>query len=368
MSRPPEPQAAAAAAAATTTTKTTTTAEEALGDPTALGAAVDSLAPALELLERFHHRNKNQHRTCKWWAQADMLRRHLRKLLAELERARGEADRRRRRHHRRPPDRQPELQNQGPQTLLLRQGACGTRVATRAEYLRARLGPRAFLAFTQLAADRQFAHLGLMLLGVLAQVDRAAAPFAPDAREALAVREQTAGGPTTTGTGTAGVRSGGSGAAVAVETGRDGDADADTAMAMDVDAGVAVSREEVMASIERDVDPRTSTSTPTPRLPSGSDHADPAGKADPRSVSLPINTLPTHRTSHGGETPAARTEPAGEESRANLEPAATKPRKKKARKGDEFDDIFAGLDSGSKKPKKKKRKKGDEFDDIFSGL
>ncbi|KAL2189028.1 hypothetical protein L209DRAFT_752201 [Thermothelomyces heterothallicus CBS 203.75] len=137
---------------------------------------------------------------------------------------------------------------------------------------------------------------------------------------------------------------------------------------MDVDVGVAVSREEVMASIERDAGPRTSTSTPTPRITSGSDHTDPAGKAHPRSASLPINTLPTHRISHSSETPTAKTEPASKESSTNPEPAAIKPKKKKAGKGDEFDDIFGGLDSNSKKPKKKKRKRGDEFDDIFSGL
>ncbi|KAK4034900.1 hypothetical protein C8A01DRAFT_38596, partial [Parachaetomium inaequale] len=54
-------------------------------NPTALTTAIASLAPGLELLERFHHRNKNQHRLSKWWAQADMLRRQVRKMLRELE-------------------------------------------------------------------------------------------------------------------------------------------------------------------------------------------------------------------------------------------------------------------------------------------
>lgn len=206
-----------------------------------------------------------------------------------------------------------------------------------------------------------------MLLGVLAQVDQAVAPFAPAAREESSTAQRQA----TTAAMAAGARSSRSGGAVAVEkTNRDKGADADTAMDvdMDVDVGVAVSREEVMASIERDAAPRASTPTPNSRLPSGSDHTDPAGEANPRSASLSTNTLPMHPISQATETPAARTEPGGEESSTNPEPAPSKPKKKKAKKGDEFDDIFAGLDGGSKKPKKKKRKKGDEFDDIFSGL
>ena len=53
--------------------------------PAKTTAALASLPPALDLLSRFHHRNKNQHRLSKWWAQADMLRRQLRKIIDELE-------------------------------------------------------------------------------------------------------------------------------------------------------------------------------------------------------------------------------------------------------------------------------------------
>lgn len=65
-----------------------------------LAAAAASLAPALDLLERFHHRNRNQHRLSKWWAQADMLRRHVRKMLRELEDALARAERERERERR----------------------------------------------------------------------------------------------------------------------------------------------------------------------------------------------------------------------------------------------------------------------------
>jgi ribonuclease MRP protein subunit RMP1 len=50
----------------------------------ALQQALDLLSPALGILDSFAHRNKNQHRLSKWWAQFDMLRRGARKLAADL--------------------------------------------------------------------------------------------------------------------------------------------------------------------------------------------------------------------------------------------------------------------------------------------
>jgi hypothetical protein len=268
-------------------------------------------------------------------------------------------------------------------------------------------------AFTQLSADRQFAHLGLMLLGVLAQVDQAVAPFAagpgdsPDAVE-------------TQGGATAGVQSAGVGGIMG-----EGMIDRDLDMAMDTEMGVAVSREEVMLFIEQDA-----TANP-PVL------SKPAGQPHPRSISLPIN--PPSKRKLPIQTAPSKTEPPSKEGSTNPDPAKPKkqprkgndefdnifgsseddtapapaklPKKKKTRPrtdqepaaskeptisttgspppdkarlqekkkkkkktreeagGDEFDDIFGSLDDGkSKKPKKKKRKKGDEFDDIFGGL
>ena len=261
-----------------------------------------------------------------------------------------------------------------------------------------------------MAADRQFAHLGLMLLGVLAQVDQAVAPFAagpggsPDAVEAQ-------------GEAAAGVLSARVGGIKGEDTG-----DRNWHMAIDTDIGVAVSREEVMLSIEQDP-----TLLPAPPHPSGQPH--------PRSISLPIN--PSKRKLPA-QTALSKTEPPSKEGSTNPDPekpnkkarrtgndesysifgssgkdtapALSNPpkekrtrlgndeepavsnepaistkgspppdkarplqkKKKKAREnagGDEFDDIFGSLDDGkSKKPKKKKRKKGDEFDDIFGGL
>ncbi len=41
---------------------------------------LDRLVGANEMLRGFNHRNKNQHRASKWWADFDALRRHTGKL------------------------------------------------------------------------------------------------------------------------------------------------------------------------------------------------------------------------------------------------------------------------------------------------
>jgi hypothetical protein len=108
-------------------------------NPDALNSAINSLSPALELLERFHHRNKNQHRLSKWWAQADMLRRHVRKMLPELEQAVADAERAARLR----------LKQQQQQSKKKGKGAKkedeDALVRARAEYLRWKLGPGAYL-------------------------------------------------------------------------------------------------------------------------------------------------------------------------------------------------------------------------------
>ncbi|KAK4123901.1 hypothetical protein N657DRAFT_681014 [Parathielavia appendiculata] len=386
-------------------------------DSAILTPAIASLAPALELLERFHHRNKNQHRISKWWAQADMLRRHIWKMLGELEAAVEAAERTGRVRERQRVKGKRKEKEQVKKVGERGQGEGeGRAVRKRAGYLRWKLGPGAFLAFTQLSADRQFAHLGLMLLGVLAQVDKAVAPFAPAP-------------PSQTGDETgeqASAASAASAEAVQPAAGQDNGVGADSDAIMEVDTtdkGVAVCRDEIMASIERDT-----ASTPIPPAASSTQQLV-KGDTHPRSLSLPINR-PSRTQQPLSQTPAARTEPTSKEASitsdvfpskpktkktvrpkdefddifgsmgrpptGNPKPPATadtparepsskeasascleaalKPKKKVREdkagggaRGDGLDDIFASLDAKSKKPKKK-RKKGDEFDDIFGGL
>jgi ribonuclease MRP protein subunit RMP1 len=54
-------------------------------DVASLQQALDLLGPALGILDSFNHRHKNQHRLSKWWAQFDMLRRAIRKLIVDLQ-------------------------------------------------------------------------------------------------------------------------------------------------------------------------------------------------------------------------------------------------------------------------------------------
>jgi hypothetical protein len=107
-------------------------------NPSTLTSAVASLAPALELLERFHHRNKNQHRLSKWWAQADMLRRHVRKMLGELEAGVERAEKAVRARERQ------RLKGKGKGKAMDDKEEEGL-LGKRAGYLRWRLGPGAFL-------------------------------------------------------------------------------------------------------------------------------------------------------------------------------------------------------------------------------
>ncbi|EEY22539.1 predicted protein [Verticillium alfalfae VaMs.102] len=46
--------------------------------------AADALASVLHILDRFHHRHRNQHRVAKWWVQFTLLRRALRRLDAAI--------------------------------------------------------------------------------------------------------------------------------------------------------------------------------------------------------------------------------------------------------------------------------------------
>lgn len=49
--------------------------------------ALESLAPLRPLLAGFNHRNRNQHRGARWWGAFGMLRRHVSKLIDELDAA-----------------------------------------------------------------------------------------------------------------------------------------------------------------------------------------------------------------------------------------------------------------------------------------
>ncbi|KAL2015604.1 hypothetical protein VTK56DRAFT_5183 [Thermocarpiscus australiensis] len=327
-------------------------------DPALLNNALSSLSPALEILERFHHRNKNQHRLSKWWAQADMLRRHVRKMLVYLDGAVEEAEKLARVRQRKTMKRK----EGGGAASGYRDGDGSVdgnaEIRRRAEYLRWKLGPGAYLAFTQLSADRQFAHLGLMLLGVLAQVDAALAPFAPSP---AADGEPPEDFPQ---------QAGALGSSNPQEASRPSllDQDRNTATDTDTDMGVAVSREDLLLmSIEQaqEEEEDLTRSKPTRQQSIIAQTPDEMGTPD-----IPSNGPAETRAASQSQGPA-RSDGGSEEGRASQgqgKQAEKKKEKKKKAGGDEFDDIFGSLET-SRRPKKKKRKKGgDEFDDIFGSL
>ena len=175
---------------------------------------------------------------------------------------------------------------------------------------------REFRAFTQLAADNQYAHLGLALLGVLAQVHAAVAPLVP----ALS-GEGEEGGDGLLPSATTGP----------VVAGPDRDVQGGA------DLGIAVSRSEV----ER----QPSKAARRPEVKQGLEHRGPE----------PSETL-------------AEDEPLQERVTVPSSKPEEKPKKSKKSR-DEFDSLFDSLEANKPpKKKKKKQKKGDEFDDLFSSL
>ncbi|KAG9242412.1 hypothetical protein BJ878DRAFT_515694, partial [Calycina marina] len=112
------------------------------------------------LLNPCHHRNKNQHRVAKWWKPFCMLRRHVQKLiirlddLAESEKFAG-----------------------GKENAYVRRSHA--RVEEEARWSMG-WSERCYVAFTAIVADMQYANLGLMLIGALAQVRRVVSSLLPE--------------------------------------------------------------------------------------------------------------------------------------------------------------------------------------------
>jgi ribonuclease MRP protein subunit RMP1 len=132
------------------------------------GAQCNLATSVIPIFRAFAHEHKNAHRTSRWWADFDLLRRHTAKLSAEL---------------------LAPQRNQRGSTLQ--------RATERARWLRDVCMPRAYMygpkppnplgraesypfteleasrSFSQLVADSQFAALGVLLLAVMADVHAA---------------------------------------------------------------------------------------------------------------------------------------------------------------------------------------------------
>ena len=196
-------------------------------------------------------------------------------------------------------------------------------------------------AFTQLTADRQFAHLGLMLLATLAQVDHAVSPFAPgpsttdnDEQEDLAKSSS-----------------------IPTDNGKDKTTSMDQQSPMGEDIGVAISRDDFLATtrntrqaIEVDMELDTDTPAQTAKYTKKIAKVDLEEQEDTREVTIIKKKKRTREEDQSTvdvekKTKVSATKVTTTKTSSSSTTATIKEKKKKQRKkaGDEFDDIFGGL-------------------------
>jgi ribonuclease MRP protein subunit RMP1 len=101
-------------------------------------------------LHLFHHRNHNQHRLAKWYKSFSQLRRHISKLILELETL------------------DTSILYSSEDSKYVQ--AAREKVEDRVEFIRTWLEERWYVSFSNLVADNQYAAMGLFLLGTLARV------------------------------------------------------------------------------------------------------------------------------------------------------------------------------------------------------
>ncbi|KAI1844955.1 hypothetical protein JX266_008971 [Neoarthrinium moseri] len=287
--------------------------------------ALALLQPLQPILAGLNHRNHNQFRGAQWWGSLGMLRRQLGKLVAELQEAA-------RTSRSRPKSKSASSKAKRKRSNGLEEDDAAATAAddgpaeVRARWTRDQLVPGCYVAFSQLAADNQFATLGIVLLGALAQVHAACV--------------QVVGGeqPVADEEGEADTRSTKTTKATAVPAGADrimkkaASAKAVPGLGIGtVDAGEVVSREEIAAAARR-----------------GKDKAD-AGAAE-------------RRTEEAGSPPPKRKKREAGEA-VSSSGASARLRAGLVEKGDK-----AAKEENAKAKKKKKAKKGDEFDALFSSL
>ncbi|KAL8303811.1 hypothetical protein RB597_004809 [Gaeumannomyces tritici] len=285
------------------------------------------LAPAREILDRFNYKHKNQHRLSKWWAAFDTLRRHLAKLERdEITPAVGALELAARRSAARGSGGGGSKRPRDP-AAAVDAAVMPPDVEAKSKWMRDYLIPRAYPSFTQLAADNQFAHLGLLLLGVLAQVHDLVSLILPPRIEGDAAEGVKCAAASPLRIEARPVPAVGTAALVPAVASSNPD-----------DLGVAVSRDDV-APAKRDVRSRSE---------------DACARLNGKKREKQTSTKPT-LSEEASPGPDEVTRPVRE---APLGPSAAKPKvKKKARS-----------DDAKEEKKKKKRKKGDEFDDLFSSL
>ncbi|XDG00837.1 hypothetical protein ABKA04_000452 [Annulohypoxylon sp. FPYF3050] len=131
--------------------------------------ALDKLEPLQPVLQGFNHRNRAQHRHATWWSSFGMLRRHLDRLIESLHdssSAYSKSGKKRKR---------------GDDGNGNGYDRAERKTRDHVKWVRDILVPKCYFAFSQLTADNQFAILGVVLLGALAQLNACCVQLIGDA-------------------------------------------------------------------------------------------------------------------------------------------------------------------------------------------
>ncbi|KAI1735541.1 hypothetical protein F4680DRAFT_301903 [Xylaria scruposa] len=349
-------------------------------EATPYSQALSRLEPLQPVLAGLAHRNHSQHRRAAWWRYFGMLRRSCAKLVESLvvaiaaahrtaaraaKAARAKSRKRRRE----------ELASGAPVTVtavgasdaLVVQGSRSQMeiITSHATWLHDVLAPKCYLAFSQLAADNQFAALGVVLLGILAQVKAAcdcvasgpADPLLPPSvgKISAATAERKPLGVE----GPSIVAENGSTAAVLALDSRITASETPLAPegqqesqkeATGGTGGKAISREDV----ERAAEQRKRKETKK------AEDIQPTTKTSHAKVSTPAKEETSTLSGKRRQVPSAQVDNGDEGARPAKKMKTAQVTKEKARS--------ESNDNDKNKKKKKKVKKSDEFDDLFKDL
>ncbi|KAK0748825.1 hypothetical protein B0T21DRAFT_447481 [Apiosordaria backusii] len=131
-------------------------------NPPILQQSLTSLYPLSEILQRLHHRNKNQHSSSLWYSSFDILRRNVAKLVSEIETCLDNA----------PPEGDNRKVNKVRAEKARKWDHQGVeKVRKRAGFVKHEMVKGCWVRFGGLVGDRQFAQVGLVLMGVLGGVN-----------------------------------------------------------------------------------------------------------------------------------------------------------------------------------------------------
>ncbi|KAI0537354.1 hypothetical protein GGR58DRAFT_352259 [Xylaria digitata] len=383
-------KSAARSRSALTSTQTASTnapvAEAAPEEATPHSQALCRLEPLQPVLAGLVHRNRNQHRRAAWWRYFGMLRRNCAKLVEDLISADAAArknaaraakaakvkGKKRRREELAAADLGTGI---GGKDVVSVQGTeadveTNANVARRAPWLRDVLVPKCYLAFSQLTADNQFAPLGVVLLGILAQIQAAcdivaprpaapaaSSPFSQDViaadKSQLPSVENTTMDPEDGNLSALAPKS----KASESQTSREGKAEIRSEKG---GGGRTISREDVERAAELH---KKGTETGTVKA-KNRDAARIAALTTDRARSSTPSKTPEVRASTPSSSKGQMypTQERGEDNEL-----ARPAKKMKAAPGTEQRGKGTTSDDKNKK-KKKKTKKGDEFDDLFKDL